>query len=128
MKIQVQLIDLLNNEIVYHGLAQTEDIKNNGLCIYMKNKKMSYIWKCYEKGLAIESISDYKVSLTLRENNVTKGHIETEYGIIYLQCKTSLYKMNEKCIEVKYDLIQGNETQPFHFVLNLNKEEIYAIH
>lgn len=127
MKIQIEMVDLINNVIVFQGMAKI-DHQKNGTIFLMKDKKLSYTWKCYEKGLVIESISDYKVNLTLKENAVTKGHIETEYGIIYLQCQTSIYKMNEKCIEVKYDLIQGDEKQPFHFILNINKEEKHAIH
>lgn len=122
------MLDLLNNVTVFCDYAQIESLKNNGISILMESDNLKYNWKCYEKGLMIESISEYKVNLTLRNNNITQGHIETEYGIIYLQCKTSIYKMNEKCIEVKYDLIQGEDKQPFHFVLEISKEETYAIH
>ena len=56
-----------------------------------------------------------------------KGHIETEFGKIELDCHTSHYDVNENCVEVKYSLIQGNEEQKFHFVLYINKEETYAV-
>lgn len=80
-----------------------------------------------EKGLVIRSESDVLVNLTLRLNSQTKGHIETEFGQIDLDCHTSHYDVDENHIEVKYSLIQGNEEQKFHFVLYINKEDTYAV-
>ncbi len=127
MKIQIEMVDLINDVIVFQGSAQMQEEKN-GQTIQMHSEELKYTWKCYEKGLVIESISEVRVNLTLKENALTKGHVETEYGIIDLQCKTSVYKIDEKCVEVKYDLIQGDEKQPFHFILNIYKEEGHAIH
>ena len=128
MNCSVQLSDLINNEIVFKGISTISSLKNNGLCIEMKRADSSYCWKCFEKGLIIESVSDYKVVMTLKENATTKSHIETEFGTIYLQYHTSLYKMNRNCIEVEYELVQEDESQKFHFLLEIYKEEEHAIH
>lgn len=123
MENRVQLLDKSQNVIVFDGNALISKTKNNGFIVSMKSNQSQMNWKIYPTGLIIESIADYKVVLTLRPNSTTKGHIETEYGIIDLHCKTSLYKINENCIEVQYDLIQGNDIQVFHFKLNLYGEE-----
>lgn len=128
MSIKVQLIDKQENTIVYQGSAQI-DYDNNAIQnILFKSPDHAYCWKVYDKGLVIESISEVSVYLSLRENHNTKGHIDSEFGRIDLQCWTSLYTMNENYIEVIYDLIQDTQKQRFHFVLNIYKEDVHAIH
>lgn len=123
MKNRVQLFDKSQNIVVYDGNAEITRVKNNGFIVSMKSNQSQMNWKVYSTGLIIESIADYKVVLTLRPNATTKGHIETEYGIIDLHCKTSLYKINENCIDVQYNLVQGTDIQSFDFKLTFYGEE-----
>lgn len=128
MKQKVELLDILNKETIFDDYATITTIGNNGIQIEMKLENSTFLWKCYEKGIVIESRSDYIVVLTLKDNARTKGHIETEFGDIPLQCETMIYGMNDQYIEIKYNLIQNNEGQLFHFILKLDKEEYYGIH
>ena len=97
------------------------------LLVSFSNDTHRFEWRIWKKGLVIRSESDVLVNLTLRLNSQTKGHIETEFGQIDLDCHTSHYDVDENHIEVKYSLIQGNEEQKFHFVLYINKEDTYAV-
>ncbi|MGM9947602.1 hypothetical protein [Floccifex sp.] len=118
MNLKVTLMDLIQKELIFDGWALIKKIKN-GISIEMD----TITWKVYEKGLIIESKSDYKVVLMLKDQSQTKGNIETEFGCLDLQCETSLYRINGNCIEIKYQLIQGNESQLFHFIV-ANKEDL----
>lgn len=118
MNLKVTLMDSIQKNMIFDGWASIEKIKN-GASIKMD----TITWKVYEKGLVIESESDCKVVLMLKEHSKTKGHIETEFGCLDLQCETSLYRINGNCIEIKYRLIQGSESQLFHFTIT-NKEDL----
>ena len=112
-------------EAVEHIFNELEG--NEGLLVSFNNDTHHFEWRIWKKGLVIRSESDIIVNLTLRLNSQTKGHIETEFGKIDLDCHTSHYDVDENCVEVKYSLIQGNEKQEFHFVLYINKEDTYAV-
>lgn len=127
MSIKVQLIDKISNQVIYAGKATIEQ-ENSMKKIMFKSDDHTYIWKIFENGLIIESLSEVHVILTLRENHRTKGHINSQFGQIDLQCETSIYKINKNYIEVVYELIQESDRQEFHFILNIFKEESYAIH
>lgn len=127
MNSKVELIDKSNNEVIYRGMATCTQEKS-GWVYTFGPKDHTFIWKVYEKGLVIESLSEVHITLVLRHQKETTGHVEASFGRMDLQCHTSLYKINENCIEVIYQLIQGQDTQEFHFVLNILKEDNYAIH
>lgn len=124
---QVHLFDKISNQIIYKGEAVIDFCANNGLVVRFQNDTHHFEWKIWENGLVIHSESEVVVHLTLRLNGHTKGHIDTEFGKIDLMCHTSVYSMNENSVEVQYSLIQGEEEQKFHFVLYINKEDIYAV-
>lgn len=124
---QVHLFDKISNQTLYKGAASIDFCANDGLLVSFNNETSQFEWKIWKNGLIIRSESEITVNLTLRLNSSTKGHIETEFGEIELDCHTSHYDVNENCVEVKYSLIQGNEEQKFHFVLYINKEETYAV-
>lgn len=127
MNIKVQLVDKLNNQVIYYGVASVE-YENAKQKITFKDENYKYIWKIFESGLIIESISEVAVFLTLRKGHQTKGHIDSQFGQLDLNCFTSDYKINENCIEVAYQLIQGDEKQEFQFELNIFKEGQNAVH
>lgn len=114
---QVHLFDKISNQTLYKGEAIIDFCANEGLLVSFSNDTHRFEWRIWKKGLVIRSESDVLVNLTLRLNSQTKGHIETEFGQIDLDCHTSHYDVDENHIEVKYSLIQGNEEQKFHFVL-----------
>lgn len=124
---QVHLFDKISNQTLYKGEAKIDFSGNEGLLVSFNNDTHHFEWRIWKKGLVIRSESDIIVNLTLRLNSQTKGHIETEFGKIDLDCHTSYYDVDENCVEVKYSLIQGNEKQEFHFVLYINKEDTYAV-
>ena len=124
---QVHLFDKISNQTLYKGEAKIDFSGNEGLLVSFNNDTHRFEWRIWKKGLVIRSESDVIVNLTLRLNSQTKGHIETEFGQIDLDCHTSHYDVDENHIEVKYSLIQGNEEQKFHFVLYINKEDTYAV-
>lgn len=124
MSYKVHLRDKINNVSIYRGKAEVDLLNQEGMSIQFG----PYLWKAYPKGLIIQSQVEAFVSLTLKLNSMTKGHIDTEFGRIDLKCRTTLYTMEKNYIEVSYRLIQGNEEQEFHFVLDINKEENYAVH
>lgn len=124
---QVHLFDKISNQTLYKGEAIIDFCANEGLLVSFSNDIHRFEWRIWKKGLVIRSESDVLVNLTLRLNSQTKGHIETEFGQIDLDCHTSHYDVDENHIEVKYSLIQGNEEQKFHFVLYINKEDTYAV-
>ena len=117
---QVHLFDKISNQTLYKGEAIIDFCNNDGLLVTFKNDTHQFKWKIWQKGLVIRSESEIIVNLTL-------GHIETEFGIIDVECHTTLYNVNENCVEVKYSLIQGKDKQEFHFVLYINKEDMYAV-
>ncbi|MDO4465959.1 MAG: DUF1934 domain-containing protein [Bacillota bacterium] len=119
MSTKVSLIDYLNNETVFKGNCVRKSEKN---CVTYEfgNKNHMFIWKVYEKGLIINSISEVKVHLVLIKEKKTKGYIETEFGNIDLECYTDVLNIEKNQIEVRYSLVQGDE-QIFHFCL---KEEL----
>ena len=108
---QVHLFDKISNQTLYKGEAIIDFCANEGLLVSFSNDTHRFDWRIWKKGL----------------NSQTKGHIETEFGQIDLDCHTSHYDVDENHIEVKYSLIQGNEEQKFHFVLYINKEDTYAV-
>ena len=124
---KIRLIDMENQTILYDGLAHINPLKNNGIEYNFENEDRKYTWKVWEKGMVIRSEADYILELTLRFNCMTKGHVETEFGILDLQCKTSLYKIDKNCIEIQY-MLNNDEEQVFHFILEIDKEEHYVIH
>lgn len=121
MNLNVQLIDVIQDEIIFDGIANVENCKN-GLKIEMKNQS-TITWKVYAKGIVIEIASDYKILLPLKENSCSKGHIDTEFGTMELKCDTNLYRIDENFIEVKYSLNPDDDSNSFHFKL-VGKEDI----
>ena len=124
---KITLIDVIQKEILFNGDVQIEPLKNEGTLYIFGNQERMYTWKVWKNGMIIKSEADYILELTLRLNNTTKGHIETEFGTIDLKCRTTLYKINENCIEVQY-MLNEDINQLFHFILEMDKEENYAIH
>lgn len=124
---QVHLFDKISNQTLYKGEASIDFCANDGLLVSFYNETNRFEWKIWKNGLVIRSESQVVVNLTLRLNSHTKGHIDTEFGKIELDCHTSHYDVNENYVEVQYSLIQGKEEQKFHFVLYINKEDIYAL-
>lgn len=122
----VTLIDEQTHTILYRGRGQIDLLKNNGYEVQFGNDERQYVWKIWNNGLIIISKADYILELTLRLNARTKGHLETEFGRIDLHCKTSLYKINENCVEVRY-VMEEDGSQIFHFKLEVDKGDKYAI-
>ena len=128
MKTKIRLIDKMSNQTIYEGMAIVEADRSKETMVFQDDQR-SYIWKVFEKGLVIETVSEAKVYLTLRQDHSTKGHVQSSFGQINLQCRTSLYKIDKNYIEVVYELLLGEDSQKFHFILyKLNEEEYNAIH
>ena len=123
---KVQLVEHPEGIVHYEGTAIVVPMKN-GFEIRFGNDAHTYSWKIYEKGLIIRSISEMEVVLTFRPNRKTKGHISSEYGTMDLNLETVFYKQTEDQIEVKYNLIQNEQKQTFHFTLTM-KEETGDVH
>ena len=123
---KVQLVEHSEGIVHYEGAAWVVPMKN-GKEIRFGNDDHTYSWKIYEKGLIIRSTSEIEVVLTCRPNRKTKGHISSEYGTMDLDVETVFYKKTEDHIEVKYDLIQNEQRQTFHFTLTM-KEETTDVH
>lgn len=119
MSTNISLINCLENEKVYYGKFSRKDEKNYTIYEF-GNKNHMFVWKIYDKGIIIDSISDVKVHLVLIKEKKTKGYIETEFGNIDLQCYTDILKIENGSIEVRYSFVQEDE-QIFHFCL---KEEL----
>lgn len=119
MSTKISLMDCMNQELIFKGTCIRKNEKN---CIVYEfgNKNHMFVWKVYDKGLIIDSISEVRVHLVLIKDKKTKGYIETEFGNIDLECYTDVLKIENGQIEVKYSLVQEDE-QIFHFCL---KEEL----
>ena len=126
MSVDIKLVEQLNHVVHFHGKGQLIQ-KMNGFEVYFKDDTYQYCWKVYENGCMIHSKSEIDVFLTCRENHQTKGHIDSEYGRIDLLCHTLKYELTENKVEVKYDLIQGQDRQAFHFILYI-KEDMTHVH
>lgn len=128
MKTKIQLIDKISNQVIYEGKALIESDLSKEKLVF-QDEERTYVWKVFEKGLIIETISEANVHLTLRQDHSTQGHVRTDFGQIDLQCRTTLYKIDKNYVEVVYELLQGKDSQNFHFILyKMNKEELHEIH
>lgn len=128
MKTKIQLIDKISNQVIFEGDALIESDLSKEKLVF-QDEERTYVWKVFEKGLIIETISEAYVHLTLRQDHSTKGHIHTDFGQIDLQCRTTLYKIDKNYVEVVYELLQGKDSQNFHFILyKMNEEELHEIH
>lgn len=128
MKTKIQLIDKISNQVIYEGKALIESDLSKEKLVF-QDEERTYVWKVFEKGLIIETISEANVHLTLRQDQSTQGHIRTDFGQIDLQCRTTLYKIDKNYVEVVYELLQGKDSQNFHFILyKMNEEELHEIH
>ncbi|MBB5183858.1 DUF1934 domain-containing protein [Catenisphaera adipataccumulans] len=123
---EVRLKDMVGQAEIFTGPAVVREIPN-GIEIQFEQDGHKHVWKIYEKGLLIRSQAEVDVHLTFRENAVTQGHIDTEYGRMDLQIRTKKYRKNENSIEIQYELIQNEQRQFFHFIL-YKKESTYGIH
>lgn len=128
MKTKIQLIDKISNQVIYEGKALIESDLSKEKLVF-QDEERTYVWKVFEKGLIIETISEANVHLTLRQDHSTQGYIRTDFGQIDLQCRTTLYKIDKNYVEVVYELLQGKDSQNFHFILyKMNEEELHEIH
>ncbi len=125
---QIHLFDKISNQTIYKGVAHINDLKNDGYQLQFNKDEHQFTWNIYKGGLLICSQSEMLVKLPLRLERKTKGHIETEFGVIDLECETKKYDTQPDCVEIEYTLLQGNDKQHFHFVMMINKEGTYAIH
>lgn len=123
MTFQVKLVESIENITYFEGVAKRKELKNGGFEFVFMNNEYQFSWKIYKQGLIIRSISDIKVHLTLKEKAQTRGHIDTEFGSIPIQCRTSIYKVCRDHIEVKYELLQEKQSQWFHFTLFIREGE-----
>ncbi len=122
-----KLENRITDDLLYEGIASVNLLKN-GMRIMFQDENYSYDWKIYEKGLVIRNVSEIEVVLTLRPSKTTRGHIETEFGEIELVCETLKYEWKDDVVEIRYDLVQGQDRQHFHFILYIYKEDEYGIH
>ena len=128
MKTKIQLIDKISNQVIYEGKALIESDLSKEKLVF-QDEERTYVWKVFEKGLIIETISEANVHLTLRQDHSTQGHVRMDFGQIDLQCRTTLYKIDKNYVEVVYELLQGKDSQNFHFILyKMNEEELHEIH
>ena len=122
----IELVDVFRNETIYKGIGICKDLKNHGREISFGTEGHNFIYKVWEKGCVIESKQECQVVLVLRDGFQTMGHIYSEFGQMDVKCMTTLYRVEENRIEVKYAL---GEDQFFHFKLYIHdEEEEYAIH
>ncbi len=128
MNTQIHLFDKISNQTIYKGVAHFTELKNDGYQLQFNQDEHKFTWNVYEGGLLIYSESQMLVKLALRPERKTKGHIETEFGIIDLECETNFFNTQPDCVEIEYTLLQGNEKQHFHFIMMIHKEGTYAIH
>lgn len=119
---QIHLFDKISNQTIYKGVAKFNALKNDGYQIQFESEEHQFTWNVYKSGLLIYSQSQMLVKLPLRHQRKTKGHIETEFGIIDIECETKFIKTQPDCVEIEYTLLQGNEKQHFHFIMIINKE------
>lgn len=123
MLVKVHLVDQKNKITLYKGNAILENINNSGQRFSFQAENHRYIWTIFDKLICIQSISEQKVKVYLKQEGDSKIKIENEFGQLDLKCRTSLYKISSQCIEVQYVL----ETETFHFCLFI-EEAKYAIH
>ena len=126
MFIEVELIDHQNHQIVYKGKANME-LTHQGHHYRFGNQDHSFFWKAYDGALIIDSVGTSHAHLILQKGKKTKGWFKTEFGEINLHCHTSLYTIDNHCIEVRYTLDMEGHIQTFHFTLRI-KEADYAVH
>ena len=124
--LKIQLIDHLNQQILYQGKAEIE-YTNQGVRYRFANERFSFSWTAYKDTLIIDSISEVHVHLVLRSYKRTKGWIRTEFGEIDVSCFTHHYEMQDQRIEIQYELDMEKQSQRFEFVLEI-KEAEYAVH
>ena len=127
MIVSITLINLNENQVIYKGQGEIENI-SNGRKISFKDDTHTYTWNIYDKGMTLRSLSEVDVHLTFRENAKTKGHIESPYGIMDVSCQTYIYKPQLNRVELQYDLIMDQNIQPFHFILEIEQEILHEIH
>ena len=72
MKTKIQLIDKISNQVIYEGKALIESDLSKEKLVF-QDEERTYVWKVFEKGLIIETISEANVHLTLRQDHSTKG-------------------------------------------------------
>ncbi len=128
MNTQIHLFDKISNQTIYKGVAYFKELKNEGYQLQFNDEEHKYTWNVYEGGVLIYSESQMLVKLPLRPNRKTKGHIETTFGVIDIECETKYFSIQSDRIEIKYTLLQGDEKQHFHFIMMIYKEGTYAIH
>lgn len=114
----IRLWDHIENKQYYDESAEVIYNKNS-IEITVKSDPFTFLWKLYEKGVVVQSHSSVRVLLTLKEDAVTRGHIETEFGRIPLECCLFLYKIEKDYVEIKYEIRQGNHSQLFHFSMEI---------
>ncbi len=125
MSAYIQLLEPFTQTIYFEGRGEVF-YKKNGFEVYFKDDRYQYTWKVYPKGCMIHSKSELDVFLTCKENHQTQGHIDSEYGRIDVLCYTKKYEVKENEVEIKYDLIQGQEVQSFHFILYIKEDTSYV--
>ena len=127
MKVQITLKDMNSLNVIYNGPADVELIPN-GRKITFKDNTYEYTWNVYEKGMVVRSHSQIDVNLTFKEQTKTKGRIDSEFGRMDVHTQTQRYYQDETRVEIKYDLIQDQESQPFRFILEIEQEILHEIH
>lgn len=127
MIVQVTLKDMNSLNVIYNGPADVELIPN-GRKITFKDNTYEYTWNVYEKGMVVRSRSEIDVNLTFKEETKTKGRIDSEFGRMDVHTHTQRYYQDETRVEIKYDLIQGEAIQAFHFILEIEQEILHEIH
>ena len=113
--------------VIYNGPADVELIPN-GRKITFKDNTYEYTWNVYEKGMVVRSHSEIDVNLTFKEETKTKGRIDSEFGRMDVHTQTQRYYQDETRVEIKYDLIQEEAIQAFHFILEIEQEILHEIH
>ena len=114
----IRLWDRIENKQYCDESAEVFYNKNS-MQITVKSDPYIFIWKLYEKGLVVQSRSSVQVLITLKENTVTRGRIETEFGHIPLECCLFLYKIEKDYEKIKYEIKLGRHSQLFHFSMEI---------
>ena len=60
MKTKIQLIDKISNQVIYEGKALIESDLSKEKLVF-QDEERTYVWKVFEKGLIIETISEANV-------------------------------------------------------------------
>lgn len=127
MIVQLKLTNLTEKEIIYQGVAKMETIPN-GRKFQFGDGIYQYTWQVYDKGMTLHSHSQVDVHLTFKEQAKTKGHIQSEFGRLDVQCLTHIYRPGYNRVELEYDLLMDQSEQHFHFVLEIEQESLHEIH